>query len=128
MQRRTLTTLVALAALTLSGTVIAAGSHAEDHDHGDVKPAIDKPGQAAKVDQTITVEMSEGLVKKMDPETGKLTIKHGEIKHLDMPPMTMVFTVKDKSKLSNINAGDKIRFMVMDEGGKLIITEIQPAE
>ena len=37
----------------------------------------------------------EGEVKKVNKDTGKLTIKHGELKNLGMPPMTMVFRVKD---------------------------------
>jgi Cu/Ag efflux protein CusF len=40
--------------------------------------------------------MTEGEVKKVDIEAGKVTIKHGPIKHMDMPGMTMVFTAKDK--------------------------------
>ncbi|NDD14974.1 MAG: copper-binding protein, partial [Betaproteobacteria bacterium] len=32
--------------------------------------------------------MTEGEVKKVDIEAGKVTIKHGEIKHMDMPGMT----------------------------------------
>jgi len=70
--------------------------------------------------------MTEGEVKKVDLETGKVTIKHGEIKHLDMPGMTMVLTVKDKTLLTNIKPGEKINFMVINEGGKLVVTDIQP--
>ena len=40
--------------------------------------------------------------------------------------MTMVFTVKDKSLLTNIKPGDKVQFTVMSEGGKLLLTFIQP--
>ena len=36
---------------------------------------------------------TEGEVKRVDLSLGKITIKHGFIKNLDMPPMTMVFTV-----------------------------------
>jgi Cu/Ag efflux protein CusF len=71
--------------------------------------------------------MTDGEVKKVDLETGKVTIKHGEIKHLDMPSMTMVFTAKDKTLLSNVKPGEKIKFMVSNEGGKMVLTDIQPA-
>ena len=40
-------------------------------------------------------EMAAGEIRKVDKDAKKLTIKHGEIKSLDMPPMTMVFQVKD---------------------------------
>ena len=72
--------------------------------------------------------MTDGEVRKVDKEAGKITIKHGEIKHMDMPGMTMVFTAKDKSLLSNVKPGDKVKFMVVNEGGKMVVTDIQPAQ
>lgn len=69
--------------------------------------------------------MTDGEVKKVDAAAGKVTLKHGDIKHLDMPGMTMVFTAKDKSLLSNIKPGDKVKFMVINEGGKMLLTDIQ---
>lgn len=69
--------------------------------------------------------MSEGEVRKVDKDAGKLTLKHGEIRNLDMPGMTMVFVVKDRSKLDMLKPGDKVRFKAVDDGGKLMITEIE---
>ena len=71
--------------------------------------------------------MTEGEVKKVDLEAGKVTIKHGPIKNMDMPGMTMVFTAKDTGLLANVKPGDKIQFMVVNEGGKMVVTEIQAA-
>ncbi len=42
--------------------------------------------------------------------------------------MTMVFTAKDKAMLASVKAGDKVKFMVVNEGGKMIVTDIQPAK
>ena len=70
--------------------------------------------------------MTDGEVKKVDPDNGKITLKHGDIKNLDMPGMTMVFTVRDKGQLANLKPGDKVKFMVVQEGGKMIVTDIQP--
>ncbi len=75
-----------------------------------------------------TIEMNDGEVRKVDLEQGRLTLKHGEIKSLDMPPMTMVFTVKDKALLNNLKAGDKIKFAVVSENRKYIITAIEAAK
>ena len=72
--------------------------------------------------------MSDGEVRKIDKETGKITIKHGPIKHLDMPPMSMVFTAKDPALLDRVKVGDKIRFHAADEAGKMIVTDIQLAK
>ena len=51
--------------------------------------------------------------------------KGGEIKNLDMPPMTMVFTAKDPAMLDSVAVGDKVRFVVIDEGGKMVVTVLQ---
>ena len=71
-------------------------------------------------------DMIDGEVRKVDSEGGKLTLKHAEIKSLDMPGMTMVFVVKDKVLLDKLKAGDKVKFKAINDGGKLTVTEIQP--
>jgi Cu/Ag efflux protein CusF len=71
--------------------------------------------------------MTDGEVRKVDIDAGKLTLKHADIKSLDMPAMTMVFVVQDKAMLGKLKTGDKIRFKVINDGGKFTITEIQPA-
>ena len=71
--------------------------------------------------------LTDGEVKKIDKELGKITLKHSDIKHLDMPGMTMVFLAKDKTMLDKVKVGDKVRFMVVYEGGKMTVTDIQPA-
>lgn len=72
--------------------------------------------------------MSDGVVRKIDMKNSKITLKHGEIVNLDMPPMSMVFTVKDPAMLEGVAKGDKVKFVAMEEGGKLFITDIQSAE
>ena len=72
-------------------------------------------------------EMTDGEVRKVDLEAGKVTLKHADIKSLDMPAMTMVFVVQDKAMLGKLKTGDKIRFKVINDAGKFTITEIQPA-
>ena len=64
----------------------------------------------------------------MDKSNGKITLKHGEIKNLDMPPMTMVFAVKDAAMLDKVKAGDKVQFSAANDNGKLTVTEIQAAK
>ena len=73
-------------------------------------------------------EMTDGEVRKIDLEAGKVTLKHADIKSLDMPAMTMVFVVKDKAMLDKLKTGDKIRFKAINDGGKYTLTEIQPAK
>lgn len=70
--------------------------------------------------------LTEGEVRKVDKATGKVTLKHGEIKNLDMPPMTMVFGVTDKALLEKLKAGDKVRFTAdKDAQGNYVVTAIE---
>ena len=73
-------------------------------------------------------EMSEGEVRKVDKEAGKLTLRHGEIKNLEMPPMTMVFRAQDPAMLERVKPGDKVRFTAEQKAGALVITRIEPAK
>ena len=68
-----------------------------------------------------------GEVRKVDRNNQKITLKPGEIKSLDMPPMTMVFTVKDPVLLEAAKPGDKVRFGVAREDGKFVVTAIEAA-
>lgn len=72
-----------------------------------------------------STEMTEGEVRKIDKANKKITIKHGEIKNLDMPGMTMVFQVKDPAMLDTLKAGDKVKFRAEKAGGAIVITDIQ---
>ena len=69
--------------------------------------------------------MTDGEVRKVDKDTGKVTIKHGPLQNLDMPAMTMVFRVKDPAMLDKFKEGDKIKFAADKVNGALTVTEIQ---
>jgi Cu/Ag efflux protein CusF len=91
-------------------------------------PAAAQPGPAAQTAATpASAETSEGEVRKVDREAGKLTLRHGPIKNLDMPGMTMVFHVTDLKLLENLKPGDKVRFVAASEGGRYLVTELRPA-
>ncbi len=109
----TIQRLLTISALAMGAALPMAG-------HAQVSPNSDQTVAPAPA------SMTDGEVKKVDPDNGKITLKHGDIKNLDMPGMTMVFTVRDKGQLTNLKPGDKVQFMVVQEGGKMIITDIQP--
>lgn len=71
---------------------------------------------------------SEGEIKKVDKDTQKLTIKHGELKNVNMPGMTMAFKVQDPAMLDKVKAGDKVRFHVERAGGSYVVTAIEAAK
>ena len=72
--------------------------------------------------------MTDAEVRKVDKENKKITLKHGVIKNLDMPGMTMVFQVKNASMLDSVIAGDKIKFKAEQAGSAIMVTEIQSAK
>ena len=77
--------------------------------------------------ETSGAAITEGEVRKVDKEAKKLTIRHGPIANLDMPPMTMVFQVQDPGLLDAVKAGDKIRFRAEKAGGAYTVTRLEPA-
>lgn len=74
-----------------------------------------------------TADMADAEVRKIDLDAGRITLRHGEIKNLDMPPMTMVFNVKDKALLAQVKTGDKVKFRAVKESGKYTVVDLQPA-
>ena len=108
---KTLAFLATLAALA-AAPAATAQSH---HDH----PAASQASSAA---------MADGEVRKVDRDAGEVTLKHGYIKSLDMPPMTMVFQVKDRAVLDRLKAGDKVRFAAEEKAGAYVVTAIEPAK
>ena len=78
-----------------------------------------------KMEQSAAAEMADGEVRKVDKDASKITIKHGEIKNLDMPPMTMVFHAKDAAMLDKVQKGDKVKFKAAMAGSAMVVTEIQ---
>lgn len=69
-------------------------------------------------------QAAEGEVRRIDKAGGKITIKHGEIKSLDMPPMTMVFRADPPSLLDKVQVGDKVSFEATKVGGTYTVTAI----
>jgi Cu/Ag efflux protein CusF len=70
--------------------------------------------------------LADGEVRRVDKAANKISIRHGEIKDLNMAPMTMVYQVKDPALLSQVKAGDKIKFRAEKSGNNYTVTEIEP--
>ena len=77
----------------------------------------------AQAEQTMT----DGEVRKIDKDAKKITLKHGEIKNLAMPSMTMVFQVKDPAMLESVKSGARVRFRAEKLNGALVVTRIEAA-
>ena len=71
--------------------------------------------------------MAGGEIKKVNSDSKKMTIKHGDIKSLDMPGMTMVFQIRDTSVFYTFKAGDKVKFVIEKLDGAFVVTSMQLA-
>ena len=73
--------------------------------------------------------MIDGQVTKIDESAGKITLKHGPIKKLDMDEgMTMVFRAQDPAMLKSVKVGDKVKFDADRVNGQFTVTKIQKAK
>ena len=110
-----------MVALTLHVTIALAMLAGAAHAQG----MYERAGyHAAAVTPAAT--LTDGEVRKVDKQTQKITIKHGPIRNLDMPAMTMVFRVADAAILDQVKVGDKIRFVAERPGGTYTVTRIEP--
>ena len=73
-----------------------------------------------------TLPLTAAEVRRVDQDAKKITLKHQEIKNLDMPAMSMVFQVKDFSLLAKVKAGDKVVFTADSINGALTVMSIEP--
>lgn len=69
--------------------------------------------------------MADGQVTKIDQSAGKITLKHGPIKNLDMDAMTMVLRVQDPAMLKGVKVGDKVKFEADRVNGQITVTKMQ---
>ena len=111
---------ITISTLLLSTASVFAASHAG------APMAKDVPKKEAVT--PASADMADGEVRKVDRENKKITLKHGVIKNLDMPGMTMVFGVKDASVLDSLKVGDKVKFKAEQSGTSITVTDIQPVK
>lgn len=100
--------------------VVAAGPVLAQHQHHAHSPA--------SASQSAGPTATDGVVQKIDKSAGKITLKHGEIRNVGMPPMTMTFPVKEPADLDKVKVGEKVTFFVEQAGsGVLTVTAIEKA-
>ncbi|WP_027864102.1 copper-binding protein [Massilia alkalitolerans] len=99
----------------------AALATAQDHQHaGNGAHEASAPNAAAT--------LTEGEVRKIDKEAGKITLRHGEIRNLNMAAMTMVLRVQDPAMLDQVEVGDKVQFAAERLNGAITIVQMQKAQ
>ena len=107
-------------AIAIAMAAAAAGASAQEHAHGD-HAAHAAHGAAA-------LAVVDGEVKKIDKETGKITLRHGEITNLNMAAMTMVLRTKDAAMLDQVKVGDKVKFSADRVNGAVTVVALQKVQ
>jgi len=110
--RLTLAALIGFAPLGAVVPAMAAGGH-------DAHGAAHDAGMHMEA-----ARQAEGTVRKIDTAAGKVTLKHGPLAQLGMPPMTMTFAA-DAALLDKLKVGDKVRFVAEEVNGVLTVTELE---
>jgi Cu(I)/Ag(I) efflux system protein CusF len=111
-------TLIVSAGLTMATTNASAQMNMRDHAQHDAMPGMAQGDPNA---------LTDGEIKKVDKDSGKLTVQHGPLNNLGMSGMTMAFKVKDPAMLDQVKAGDKIRLRVERVNGSLTVTKLEAA-
>jgi Cu(I)/Ag(I) efflux system periplasmic protein CusF len=78
-----------------------------------------KPAQAQ--------EMVSAEVKKVDKESGRVTLTHGEVKTLQIPATTMAYQVKDPGMFEMLNEGAKVRVALAKSATGYMVVAVEPA-
>lgn len=115
---------IALATLTVGFALIGTASAQTAEPSSAPTEAATSAG-AAQTQSASSAETNEGEVRKVDKDNKKITIKHGPLKALDMPGMTMVFGVKDDTVLDKVQPGEKVQFQAEKIDGKFVVTAIE---
>lgn len=119
------TTLAIL--MTGAAALASAQNHqhaGHGHGHGQHEAAATNAAPGAATEAALT----EGEVKKIDKEAGKITLRHGEIRNLNMAAMTMVLRVQDPAMLAGVQVGDKVMFAAERQNGAITIVQMQKTQ
>ncbi len=110
-----------LLALLLGGTVLPVWTGTQALATQDMQNMQGMEGMK----NTQGMPMSEGVIRKVDKTSGKITIRHGELYKLGMPAMTMSFRVGNPAMLDQVKPGDSVRFVADRVKGALTITHLE---
>lgn len=88
-------------------------------------PAQTASAPSASEAASALASMTEGEVRKVDKEAGKVTLRHAPIESMGMPAMTMVFRVADPKMLEQLKEGEKIRFSAARLNGAITLMSVE---
>ena len=108
--------------LSLATMLVAVGACAAQTQMPAESPS--RPGKKVP-SASPTMPLTEGRVERIDEQADEIVLEHGDLPNLAMPPMTMAFRVQDKSVLSRLKKGDRVRFNAEIVKGEPTVTRIE---
>jgi Cu(I)/Ag(I) efflux system protein CusF len=113
----------------VSAVLLSLGLALSTSAHAQVPPTgrDSRPPSPPMASASVNAEMTEGVVRKVDRQAKKLTMRHGPIRNLDMPEMSMVFRVTDPKMIEGLEPDAKVRFRADRIDGQITVTHMEAA-
>lgn len=109
----TLNQVIAAVAMTLCVNGVALAYQQHGHQHH---------GESSDSEQ---IQFTAAEVVEVDTEHNEVVLRHEAIEHLDMPGMTMAFSLADDIEISSLEAGDQIKVKIERQDQNFVITEVR---
>ncbi|MDX5364377.1 MAG: copper-binding protein [Pseudazoarcus pumilus] len=106
--------------LIVSLVILASGSAIAGEVRGMKGMAMDAPAGQAEM-----THVTRGVVKKLEKESAKVTLKHEPVASLNWPAMTMGFLMRDKTLLDGLVEGETVEVEFVREGKAYVITAVK---
>lgn len=100
--------------------ILAAGPAIAGEMRGMKGMDMDAPAGHADV-----THVTRGVVKKLEVESAKVTLKHEPVASLNWPSMTMGFAVRDKALLGGFVEGETVEVEFVRDGKDYVITAVK---
>jgi Cu/Ag efflux protein CusF len=114
-----LTYIALVAGAALGAFAVQQSAVADDMAGMKMSPGAMSPAAASKS------ALTDAEIRKVDPASGMVTLKHGALENVGMPPMTMAFKASDAAMLKQAHEGDKVKVRVENVGGTMTIVTMQ---
>lgn len=116
--KKTTTTLI------LAATLSASAAFAQQKTDT-MKPMDMTKKPATEATMAPMTHKAVGVVKKLDPKSGVVTLAHEAVNSMNWPPMTMGFMVKDQMLLDKLAVGKKVNFEFIQSTEGYVVTAVK---
>ena len=69
--------------------------------------------------------LTDAEVKNVDAATDMVTLKHGALDNVGMPPMTTAFKAKDADMVKRVHEGDRVNVRVENVNSTLTVVAME---